>query len=232
MSTAAQTQRRGTRPRADALRNRERIVTAAREMFVELGAEVALDEVARRAGLGNATIYRHFPDRSALMHAVFLEVMGNVEGLARQLLAETDDAAATAARNGTDEAPGGADAFGALRRFAHGAAGERIGALCSLRFTDFDQNHPDLVAARARINADVEALMERARAAGQLRTDVTVGDLLVALAHLSRPLPGTVCLDLDAYFRRHLEIFLDGLRAPGHSELPGAPASLGAPPGA
>ncbi|MEU6734730.1 helix-turn-helix domain-containing protein [Streptomyces physcomitrii] len=231
MSTAAQTQRRGTRPRADALRNRERIVTAAREMFVELGAEAALDEVARRAGLGNATLYRHFPDRSALMHAVFLEVMGNVEGLARQLLAETDDDTA-AARNGADEDPGGADAFGALRRFAHGAAAERIGALCSLRFTDFDQNHPDLVAARARINADVEALMERARAAGQLRTDVTVEDLLVALAHLSRPLPGTVCLDLDAYFRRHLEIFLDGLRAPAHSELPGAPASLGVPLGA
>ncbi|MFD9068694.1 TetR/AcrR family transcriptional regulator, partial [Streptomyces lasiicapitis] len=74
METATVAQRRTTRPRADALRNRERIVTAAREMFVEQGPEAPLDEIARRAGVGNATVYRHFPDRGELVHHVVLSV--------------------------------------------------------------------------------------------------------------------------------------------------------------
>lgn len=53
------------RPRADAVRNRERILTAAREAFVESGSATPFDEVARRAGIGNATLYRHFPDRAS-----------------------------------------------------------------------------------------------------------------------------------------------------------------------
>lgn len=60
-ATANPTAPKVTRPRADALRNRERIVTAAREMFVEFGPDVPLDEIARRAGVGNATVYRNFP---------------------------------------------------------------------------------------------------------------------------------------------------------------------------
>ncbi|MGW0901851.1 TetR/AcrR family transcriptional regulator, partial [Streptomyces goshikiensis] len=62
------------KPRADAVRNRERILVAAREMLVETGVEAPLDEIARRAGVGNATLYRHFPDRAALVHHVVLFV--------------------------------------------------------------------------------------------------------------------------------------------------------------
>lgn len=75
METATPVQRRVARPRADALRNRERIVAAAREMFVEFGAEVPFDEIARRAGVGNATLYRNFPDRDALAREVVCSVM-------------------------------------------------------------------------------------------------------------------------------------------------------------
>ena len=64
--------RRAPRPRADALRNRERIVTAAREMFVEFGSQVPYDEVARRAGVGNATLYRNFPERADLVRARYV----------------------------------------------------------------------------------------------------------------------------------------------------------------
>src|SRR4051794_23585109 len=63
------------RTRADALRNRERIVAAARDVFVEYGPDAPLDEIARRAGIGNATLYRHFADRQALAHAVLLSVV-------------------------------------------------------------------------------------------------------------------------------------------------------------
>lgn len=102
------------RLRADALRNRERIVAAAREMFVEHGPDISLDEVARRAGVGNATLYRHFTDRVELVRRVTLYVTDRV----------ADEAAAALAEE--------ADGFEALSRFVHAAVAERVGALCPL----------------------------------------------------------------------------------------------------
>ncbi|MFI6639377.1 TetR/AcrR family transcriptional regulator [Streptomyces sp. NPDC050504] len=200
--------RRVPRPRADALRNRERIVTAAREMFVEFGPFAPLDDVARRAGVGNATLYRHFPDRDALVHGVVLAVMSSVNDQAERAAAEE------------------ADTFDALVRFAHAAAGERIGALCPMLSSGFDGHHPELVAERARLEVSVQGLVTRAQEAGRLRTDVAVGDLMVALSQLTRPLPGVGCLDIDQFVHRHLAIFLDGLQAPARSALPGKAATL------
>ncbi|GAA4094748.1 MULTISPECIES: TetR/AcrR family transcriptional regulator [Streptomyces] len=200
--------RRAPRPRADALRNRERIIAAAREMFVEYGAERPLDEIARRAGVGNATIYRHFTDRTELVTSVVLSVMDRVSAQAEAAAAEE------------------ADPFDALRRFVHAAADERIGALCPMLSDTFNQDHTELNAARERLERDVEGLMARARAAGRLRTDVAVGDLMVALSQLTRPLPGTPCPNIDQFVHRHLQLFLDGLQAPARSELPGSAATL------
>ncbi|MER6674824.1 helix-turn-helix domain-containing protein [Streptomyces sp. NPDC000983] len=208
MQTALPVQRKVTRPRADALRNRERIVTAAREMFVECGPDVPLDDIARRAGVGNATVYRNFPDRDALVREVVCSVMDRTVAAAETALAE----------NG--------DAFEALERFVHSAADERISALCPMISSTFDQNHPDLEAARERAERMVEMVMERARAAGQLREDVGVGDLMVAVAQLSRPPAGAGCLSADRFVHRHLQLFLDGLRAPARSELPGTAVTL------
>ncbi|MDI3386561.1 helix-turn-helix domain-containing protein [Streptomyces sp. B-S-A8] len=196
------------RPRADALRNRERIVAAAREMFVEFGPEVPLDEIARRAHVGNATVYRHFADRSVLIREVVCSVMDRTSERAEEALAEE------------------ADAFQALRRFVHVAADERIGALCPMLSGTFDKDHSDLDGSRRRLEQQVEEVMERARAAGQLRTDIAVGDLLVALSQLTRPLPGSGCTDFDQFVHRHLQLFLDGLQTPARSELPGSAATL------
>jgi AcrR family transcriptional regulator len=200
MTTA---QRKAPRPRADALRNRERIVTAARELLTEFGPDAPLDEIARRAGVGNATVYRNFPDRDALVREVVCSVMDRTAEAAELALAATGDA------------------FGALERFVHTAADERITALCPMVQGTFDQFHPDLVAARVRIEQLVGQLMGRARAAGQLRGDVSVGDLMVAVAQLSRPPAGTGCLTLDGFVHRTLQLFVDGLRAPARSDLPG-----------
>ncbi|MET7858436.1 TetR/AcrR family transcriptional regulator [Streptomyces sp. NPDC005318] len=199
--------RRTPRPRADALRNRERIVTAAREMFVEFGPDVPLDDVARRAGVGNATLYRNFPDRAALTHEVVLSVTSRITERA-------------------EEAAGEADPFAALSRFVHAAADERIGALCPMLSGGFDTCHPELHAERRRLEEAVEGLVARAMSAGRLRTDIAVGDVLVGLSQLTRPLPGTACLDIDRFTHRHLQLFLDGLEAPARSELPGAAATL------
>ncbi|GAB2754638.1 TetR/AcrR family transcriptional regulator [Streptomyces bullii] len=208
MQTATPAPRKATRPRADALRNRERIVTAAREMFVEYGPEVPLDEIARRAGVGNATVYRNFPDRDALVGEVVCSVMERTARAAEHALAETGDA------------------FGALERFVHAAADERISALCPMISSTFDRHHPDLEAARERVEGLVAEVMDRARAAGQLRPDVGVGDLLVAVAQLSRPPAGTECLSADRFVHRHLQLFLDGMRAPAPSVLPGTAVTL------
>ncbi|MCI3225723.1 TetR/AcrR family transcriptional regulator [Streptomyces sp. NP-1717] len=209
MTTAAESgTRRVPRPRADALRNRERIVAAAREILVESGPDVPLDEIARRAGVGNATLYRHFPDRSALILDVVHSVMARTADQAERMAAEESDP------------------FVALSRFVHAAADERIGALCPLLSGSFNGDLPLLHAERERLEAAVEDLMEKARAAGRLRTDVAVGDLMVALSQLTRPLPGTGCLNIDRFTHRHLQLFLDGLEAPARSGLPGAAATL------
>nr|WP_202457553.1 MULTISPECIES: TetR/AcrR family transcriptional regulator [unclassified Streptomyces] len=194
------------------MRNRERIVAAAREMFVEYGPDVPFDEVARRAGVGNATVYRHFVDRAELVRQVVLYVTDRVAAHAEQGIA-TANADPSAS-------------FGALRTFVHAAAEERIGAMCPMLSADFDPFHPDLLDSRERLEQSIEGLMERAREAGQLRTDIAVGDLMVALSQLTRPLPGTACPSMDRFIHRHLQLFLDGLMAPARSELPGAAATL------
>ncbi|WP_320780233.1 TetR/AcrR family transcriptional regulator [Streptomyces sp. CRN 30] len=203
MQTATPVRRKVTRPRADAQRNRERILAAAQEMFVEHGPEVPLDEVARRAGVGNATVYRNFPDRDALVREVVCSVMDRMARAAEVALAQRGDA------------------FEALERFVHAAADERISALCPMVSATFDQHHPDLEAARNRVEGLVGEIMGRAMATGQLRGDVGVGDLMVAVAQLSRPPAGTKCLRGDRFTHRHLQLFLDGLRAPARTTLPG-----------
>jgi len=206
MDTA--TRPRAVRLRADATRNRERIVAAAREAIVELGPDVPLDEVARRAGVGNATLYRHFTDRQDLIRQVTLSVVAHTVKRAEDALVQEPDA------------------FAALRRFVFESADERIGALCSLLSDVFDRQDPAVVSQVEQMQRSINAIMERAQRAGQLRTDIAVGDLMAAVTQLTRPLPGTCCAGFDRFVRRHLELFLDGLRAPARSVLTGEAATL------
>ncbi|WP_037910524.1 TetR/AcrR family transcriptional regulator [Actinacidiphila yeochonensis] len=196
------------RLRADASRNRERITSAAREAIVEHGPDVPLDEVARRAGVGNATLYRHFSDRTELVRQVALSVM---EGAAQR----AEDALAAEP-----------DAFSALERFAFEAVEERIGALCPVISSAFDCADEDVQHATDRLQSAVAAIIDRAQLSGQMRGDIAVGDLIVALTQLTRPLPGTGCSGFGRFVNRHLQLFLDGLRAPARSTLEGTAATL------
>lgn len=208
LDTATAPQPRAVRLRADATRNRERIVAAAREAIVELGPDVPLDEVARRAGVGNATLYRHFTDRTELIRQVTLSVMARTVKRAEDALAQEPDA------------------FAALCRFVFESAEERIGAVCPLLSDVFDRQDPAVVSQVEQMQRSISAIMERAKRAGQLRTDIAVGDLMVAVTQLTRPLPGTCCAGFDRFVRRHLQLFLDGLRAPACSVLVGEAATL------
>ena len=203
------TRRAPTRRRADASRNHERIVAAARDALAELGPEAPLDEIARRAGVGNATLYRHFPDRHALFRSVTLAVLE------------------TAARSGEAALAEETDAFEALQRFVHEVADERVGAQCALLSGSLDcASDTELAVARDHLVQVVERLLAAASAAGQLRDGVGVGDLMVVVSQLTRPLPGTPCQAIDQFVHRHLQLYLDGLRAPARSVLPGRAATL------
>ncbi|MFD5552436.1 TetR/AcrR family transcriptional regulator [Streptomyces sp. NPDC127068] len=208
MATTTSAPRPTPRPRADALRNRERIVVAAREMFVEDGPQVRIDEIARRAGVGNATVYRHFPDRRALVHGVVCHVFQNISQLAEAALADERDP------------------FAALCTFVHESVDVRTSALCPMLADDFDVDHPTLVETRNRIEKLVGALLERAKESGQLRPDIAVTDLLLAVGQLTRPLPGRDAASSRSFAQRQLQVFLDGLMAPARSELPGTPITL------
>jgi AcrR family transcriptional regulator len=196
------------RLRADATRNRERIVAAAQEAFIEFGADVPLDEIARRAGIGNATLYRHFPDRRDLARSVVLSVFGTMAKEAETIAVEA------------------ADAFTALEEIVHGAVEWKIGALCPMFSEWMDVDDPELLAARNRLDNVVERVFAEAQADGTLRTDVGTGDVMILASQIARPLPGTTPLQHVNFVHRYIQIVLDGLRAPQRSVLPGQPAIL------
>lgn len=200
---AVATVERVHRMRADASRNRERIIAAAREAILELGPDVPLDTIAQRAGVGNATVYRNFADRRELFRCVTLLSMARIAEAAEAALADESDH------------------FEALRGFIFTAADEQIGSLCSMFAEDFNKEAPDVVAARERLETATGSLIERAQRSGQVRPDIGIGDLMVALTQLSRPIPGSMCANFRPFVRRHLQLFVDGLRSPARSTLPG-----------
>jgi AcrR family transcriptional regulator len=152
--------------RADARRNYERLLAAAAEVFGERGAGAPLDEIARRAGIGNATMYRHFPTRSDLLIAVY-----------------ADEVTALCARGAAllDAADPGAALFEWLGAFVAHVAGKR--ELAHAIGPDAGPPRSELFRGwHASMQETAGALVERARQAGAVRADVAAADLL-ALAN-------------------------------------------------
>lgn len=181
--------------RADAARNRDLLLRAARDVFVEHGSDVALDEVARRAGVGIATLYRRFPDRSVLIRAVVLDVLAEIAASARLALAEEAD-------------PGRA-----LARYMHAALDIRVAAVMpAIVGTLLPLDDAEVIAAREASVAPLAEIIARAQSAGVLRPDVTFGDIGLLLIRLSRPLPQSLPSETEhALAHRHLDIVLAGL---------------------
>jgi AcrR family transcriptional regulator len=197
--------------RSDARRNERQLLAAARAVFVERGPGAPLDEVARRAGVGIATLYRRFGDRPALLRAV-----------AREALEDTARAAA-AAREG---AP---DGLAALARYLHAALDLRVAAYLPLVLEEIDLE-AELGSARAASTAAVQALIDAAHADGTLAPEVTFADVGMLLVRLSRPLPGPLPPELDDQLaHRHLDLVLGGLRADARARPPITGPSLDAP---
>ena len=182
-----------TRPRrADAVRNRERVVAAAAAVFAERGVEAGVPEVAARAGVGKATVYRSFPTKEHLIAAVVSERIREFEHRARARLADPDPWGALVALF----------AEGAERHCADRAITAGISAAIEL---------PELVAARASLWDAVEQLMEGAKRQGRMRADARPGDLRVLWAGAARVLAADGVED-PAEWRRYAALVVDALR--------------------
>jgi len=193
--------------RADARRNQERLLDAARELIAERGAGVPLEDVAKRAGVGIATLYRRFPDRDALLRAVVLDALTRTR-LAAERAAELDDP------------------FEALATYLRFALELRVSAVMPQVLDVLDLDDPEI--AEARDASVVERLVDAARESGDLPADIRFADVAMMLVRIARPLPGPLPMEAkDELARRHLELFIRGMRAPATSELEGPALSLG-----
>ncbi len=189
--------------RRDAERNRERLVTAAREVFAERGLDAPLDQIARRAGVSIGTLYNRFPTRTDLVDAVFADRVAAVSRIAEEALAMTDP----------------------WTGFVHFV--ERI---CQLQAADRGFN--DLAARRIPPAAPTEAhrhgyelmtkIITRAQEVGALRPDFTIEDMAFVTWAITRTIEATSTVN-DSAWRRHLALTLDGLRASAAHPLPVPP---------
>ncbi|MFE4513127.1 TetR/AcrR family transcriptional regulator [Kitasatospora sp. NPDC056783] len=146
--------------RADARRNRAKVLAAAGEAFAEHGIDVPLGEVARRAGVGAGTVYRHFPSKQALLEAVF----------ARQL----DELVASGERRMARSAP--TEAFFGFLLEVVGTSGRR-GPVCEVVAADGSWPHPLLTASVLRFRQVLTALLHAAQRAGGVRADLGPDDV-------------------------------------------------------
>ncbi|GAB6902815.1 TetR/AcrR family transcriptional regulator [Kineosporia succinea] len=191
--------------RADAERNRQRILTAAAEVFAERGLDAGMDEIARRAGVGTGTVYRRFPDKSSLIEALFASRVDALVELVEQ------------ARH----AP---DAWTGLVTLITGSVEMQLAdrGLKELLYGDVTvaaSMQTRVVEKLARIQPMVAEILGRAQAEGTVRHDVTVTDLAVTQFMLH----GVGKFSAPDQWRRQLALVLAGLRPDARAPLPGDP---------
>jgi AcrR family transcriptional regulator len=195
----------GPRPlRADAARNRERILEAAREAFSAQGLQVPIEEVARRAGVGVGTLYRRFPTREELIACAFEAKMQDYADATEQALAEPD-------------------AWGGFRWY--------VDRLCQMQaddhgFTDvltmtFPMS-PQFQEVRERVYQRFLELVQRAKETGRLRDDFVPEDLPLILMANAGVLAATGDAAPGAW-RRLVALLIQAVEAPGAGPLPPAP---------
>jgi AcrR family transcriptional regulator len=186
--------------RADARRNREAVLAAARERFSECGHECQMEDIARTAGVGVGTVYRHFPTKGDLIAALVSDRFRRLAERAEQALAEEDPW----------------EAFCDLMRFS----AER--QVRDRGLSEFLSSHPELGQHEAVESglADLTAqLIANAQRAGGMRKDAVIEDVPTLICGLGAVTAGAAGNMPELNWERYVEIMLDGLRAPGVNEL-------------
>jgi AcrR family transcriptional regulator len=187
--------------RSDVARNRRLLVEAAMESFQELGWDVPLDTVARRAGVGNATLYRHFPTRDDLYEAAFAEIR---ERLAAVLERYQDVDDGWQALHGL-----------ILELYSTVPVGPTMGTPAQDRL----DTSPSLRSVVGEIRDALDRLLRLAQSQGAARTDVDLEDLGLILESL-RPIVAAAEKVAPELWRRHLVLVLDALRVEAATPLP------------
>ncbi len=184
------------KPRCDGARNRQSLIDAAKTGFADVGLDVSLEEIARRAGVGIGTLYRHFPSREAVVEAVYRREVEQLAEAVPQLL---------------ETMPAGEALHRWMHLFVDYIATKRLIA-------------PSLAAAASRtptlytcsveiITGALATLVQRAVASGDVRKDIDPSDLLRALVGVSYGNPDK---GWEASARRLIDILMDGLRRIDH----------------
>ncbi|HET9255225.1 MAG TPA: TetR/AcrR family transcriptional regulator [Pseudonocardiaceae bacterium] len=205
MSVAGETPQPGER--ADARRNRQLLLDAAASCIAEQGLSVAALDIAERAGVGVATLYRRFTSKEALIEQVILERFTALEQASARAL----------------EDPSPWSGFAAFIHTLAAMVSENSGLSEALGST----LPPAAAAGQQRVRATIQRLTQRAQHTGALRPDISWQDIVF----LPKAIPtNPQCLGLRAGERsweRTLTILLDGLRTPSPSPLPGTPPTNG-----
>jgi AcrR family transcriptional regulator len=178
--------------RADALRNRDRLLDAAVRAFSQEGPEITLDAIARDAGVGIGTLYRHFPTREALVEAAYRNELAKLGDSAAELLRDLPPDEATRVW---------------MDRFIDYLSTKR-GMADALRLVIATGANP-FAQSRDRLLAAITLLLEAGAAAGVVRADVAPADVLAGLSGVSLAAGGP---DQREQARRLLDLLMDGLR--------------------
>lgn len=180
--------------RADARRNREKVLAAAAAAFAESGLEAQVEDIARRASVGVGTVYRHFPTKEALVEALAAEHFNKLAGIAEGALQERGDPWEVFAA--------------AIWRSANAAATD-------VAWCEIMGGQPTAAQAASsgqmRLAAAMTTLIERAQAAGVMREDATVDDIRTIMCGFGH-VAAAQRAGSPMQWQRYLEIALDGLR--------------------
>jgi AcrR family transcriptional regulator len=193
-----------TATRSDAVRNRAKLITAARDLFATSGVDVSVEEITRHAGVGMGTLYRHFPTKDELIDAVLEDAFAEIVRLAQEAAA-------------TDDAWAGLTSFFERLLELH-AQNRGVKDIVALR----GHGSHRAEAMRARLRPLLAQVVERAHEQGTLRRDFTSDDLPLIFWTANR----VIDLTQDAapeFWRRYLALLLDGLRPAAATPLPEPP---------
>jgi AcrR family transcriptional regulator len=190
--------------RRDAERNRQRILAAAAQVFTERGLDATLDEVARAAGVGVGTVYRRFPDKEALVAALFRDRVDNLVTVAEEACA----------------APDPWQAIVSYLEYAAAAMAGDTGLRQLMMFATYDRDQ--VCYARDRMRPVITRLVQRAQASGDLRGDFEAPDVKMIAFMLASLAEYTAAVTPDVW-RRYFAMLIDGLR-PSRGEVSTLPA--------
>jgi AcrR family transcriptional regulator len=193
------------RQRADAQRNHRLLLEAAAEAFAQLGSEASAEEIASRAGVAKGTLFRHFATKEHLIQAVYADRLAHIQAVVAELATQPQPGLATIAE--------------LMRRGAALIAADRSFFDAATCVTPLDG---DVLVQKQALSREVDALLERAQASGEVRTDIVGGDIQMLILAATNTCARSEDLEPDLW-QRYIALMIDSLRSGVTTPLTVAP---------